>query len=490
MARPPHIVIDERLEYAMQLTLINHNRRFAVEQAVLNYFPRGSGGSAVVRLSPSGRYATAGIEYNGKKATGRAWVPANTTPDNTLRLAFYRAAKQLIPSPPWGALTGVRPVKKAIELLDAATSVGSKSPIVNCQLSIVHCYDVAPSRAEMAADCAAAAVSLRDRLQPQDIALYIGIPFCPTRCAYCSFVSTSTEREGKLIEPYIEALCEEIRVAGETVSRLGLRVRTVYWGGGTPAVLSVEQFSRVMRALKEYFVLDQLWEHTFEAGRPDVITADKLSALHAGGVTRIAVNPQSLQQSVLDAIGRRHTPEQFFAAYELSLAVGFTNINVDLIAGLPGDDTASFLDGLSRVIALSPANITVHTLARKRSARVTQENITGGSAETVGGMLNGAIPMLRERGYAPYYLYRQKFTEGGYENVGWTKPGFACLYNLCMMEELCTVLSLGAGGVTKYVAGNRIERIFHCKYPLEYMDRRGTIKDKLRRFEELYHIGS
>jgi oxygen-independent coproporphyrinogen-3 oxidase len=455
----------------MQITLINHDRRFAVEQAVFNYFPKRDGGQAVVRLSPSGRLASATIEYGGKKSYGKAWAGALSV-DNALRMAFYRAAKQLIDPPPWGALTGVRPVKKAVELLDGGRDVFK---------GLQKRYDVSPARAQMAADCAVSAVSLRNRLGSRDIALYIGIPFCPTRCAYCSFVSQSAERDRKLTRDYLDTLCEEINMAGETVQKLSLCVRAIYWGGGTPAILHPDEFTRLYSHLCKAHFLDSTWEHIVEAGRPDAITPEKLAAYHASGVTRVSVNPQTLDQAVLDAIGRRHTPEQFFSAYEQARKAGFDCINVDLIAGLPGDSAESFRGGLEQILALAPENITVHTLAKKRSSQL--RNYAGAAAP--GGppyVLDSAVLRLRAAGYAPYYLYRQKFTEGGFENTGWAKPGRACIYNLCMMEELCTVLSLGAGGVTKTVKDGRIERLFHCKYPLEYIARRDTIKDSLAAF--------
>jgi oxygen-independent coproporphyrinogen-3 oxidase len=457
------------------LTLIGHNRKFAVEQAVLNYFPKRDGGSAVVRLSESGRLASAMIEYNGKTARGRAWTQPGSSPDNALRFAFYRAAKQIVTPPPWGALTGVRPVKKALEIRGGGHNVAAE---------LSRRYDVSPARAKMAADCAESAASLRERLKPGDFALYIGIPFCPTRCAYCSFVSSAVQKERRLTREYLDTLREEIELAGETVRELGLRLRSIYWGGGTPAILEPDGLSLLLCKLREVFALDGLWEHTFEAGRPDAVTAEKLQAAREGGVTRISVNPQALHQNVLDAIGRKHTPEQFFEAFELARKAGFSNINTDLIAGLPGD--SRFLDSLENILALCPENITVHTLAKKRGSRVAQENMQVGSAPAVAEMLDGANGLLQNAGYNPYYLYRQKFTEGGFENTGWSKPGYECLYNLCMMEELCTVLSLGAGGVTKWVGGSRIERLFHCKYPLEYIQRRDIMKDNLSAFAELY----
>jgi oxygen-independent coproporphyrinogen-3 oxidase len=270
-------------------------------------------------------------------------------------------------------------------------------------------------------------------------------------------------------------------LAGETAARLGLRVRAVYWGGGTPAVLPPEMFLSLSRKLAECFDLSGLMEYTVEAGRPDAITPDKLEAYLRSGAGRISVNPQTLRQDVLDAIGRRHTPGQFFTAYEQARAAGFEAVNVDLIAGLPGD--TGFLCGLEEILSLIPENITIHTLAKKRASHLHAGQTSVFSADEVAAMLDGADPRLRESGYTPYYLYRQKFSEGGFENTGWSKPGRECLYNLSMMEELATILSLGAGGVTKAVTKNRITRFFHCKYPLDYVNRCDTMGSIYTAFE-------
>jgi len=444
----------------MTLHLINHDRRFAVEQAVLNYFPHRDGGEAAVKLDPSGRLASVKIEYGGKTAYGRAYVTGSRSVDNTLRLAFYRAAKQVLAPPPWGALTGVRPVKKAVELLDSGEDVFS---------GLQKHYDVSAERARMAADCAAHTANWRKRLGKRDIAVYVAIPFCPTRCAYCSFVSQSVERDKGMMERYTEVLKKEIVSMAETVSRSGLRVRAVYWGGGTPAVLPSEMYCDLADTLDKHLDLSGVIEYTVEAGRPDAITPQKLEAYRKSGAGRVSVNPQTLRQEVLDAIGRRHTPDDFFKAYEQARSAGFHVVNTDLIAGLPADNPDGFLRGMDEILRLNPENITVHTLAKKRSSHLNDGQTAVCTADGVAAMLDGAGMRLRSAGYAPYYLYRQKFSEGGFENTGWTKPGHECLYNLCMMEELTTVLSLGAGGVSKIVTGSLIERVFHCKYPLDYV---------------------
>ncbi|MDR1693419.1 MAG: coproporphyrinogen dehydrogenase HemZ, partial [Oscillospiraceae bacterium] len=379
----------------------------------------------------------------------------------------------LISAPPWGALTGIRPVKKAIELLDAGK---------DAERELQTKFNVFPSRARMAKDCAEIALKLRESLSPGEIALYIGIPFCPTRCAYCSFVSSAVKNDRKLTGKYLDTLYEEIEIAGDAISKIGAKVRSIYWGGGTPAILPPDEILRLYKKLYKAFDLYSLQEHTFEAGRPDAVTKEKLEAVKACGVNRICVNPQSLSDNVLNLIGRRHTSEQFFSAFELARRTGIPVVNTDLIAGLPGGD--DFLGGLTRLLALDqpPENITIHTLARKRGSRVTLENTQIPGAEEVFAMLDGAEGMLRSAGYKPYYLYRQKFTEGGFENTGWSKPGYECQYNLLMMEELSTVLSLGAGGVTKIVRNGLIERQFHCKYPLEYIERRDIMRERISEF--------
>jgi oxygen-independent coproporphyrinogen-3 oxidase len=284
-------------------------------------------------------------------------------------------------------------------------------------------------------------------------------------------------RAGKLTEPFCAALAQEMRAAGEVVRRSGKRVVSVYWGGGTPTALSAEQLDRLLGTLAERFDLRDVREHTVEAGRPDTITAEKLGVLRAHGVTRVSVNPQTMDDGILEGIGRRHTAAQTLEAVELVRAAGCFTLNMDLIAGLPGDDPQTFLRGLAGVLDCRPGNVTVHTLARKNGARIT----TGAEAlpepAAVGAMLDGASARLRAAGYGPYYLYRQKYMAASRENVGWSLPGAECLYNLLIMEELRTVLALGAGGSTKlvYPAENRIERVFNPKYAKEYIDAIDTV---------------
>ena len=301
--------------------------------------------------------------------------------------------------------------------------------------------------------------------------LYVGIPFCPTRCAYCSFVSQSVEKSMALIRPFLEALEREIDAVAEQVRLLGLRPVALYMGGGTPTTLSARELDALCGRLERALDLSALREYTVEAGRPDTITEEKLSVLRAHGVDRVSVNPQTMSDAVLEAIGRRHTAEDIVRALEKVRAVGGFAVNMDLIAGLPQDSPAGFAQTLERVLAFQAENITVHTLSIKKGSRLAQEEAGLPGGEEVARMLALAEERLRACGYAPYYLYRQKFMSGGFENVGWAKKGYINLYNICMMEELCSILAMGAGGSTKLIGppGSRNIRLTAPKYPLEYI---------------------
>ena len=330
---------------------------------------------------------------------------------------------------------------------------------------------VAPARSRLAAECSLATVEAAERLRPQDVSVYIGIPFCPTRCVYCSFVSQTTGRQGALLEPYLEALEREIAHTGALLRASGKTVRTLYIGGGTPTTLSTGQLCRLMQAIAAHFDLSSLIEYTVEGGRPDTLDRAKLDAIFQNGCGRVSINPQTMNDAVLRRIGRCHTAQQTRTAYMDAAAAGLS-INMDLIAGLPLDTPESFADSLAQVLALAPDNITVHTLALKKGADLYFSREELPTAEAVRAMLDGAEHALREHGYRPYYLYRQKYMSGSFENIGWTKPGSACLYNIYMMEELHSSLSLGGGGMTKInLPDGRLERFHNPKFPQQYIAR-------------------
>ena len=334
-------------------------------------------------------------------------------------------------------------------------------------------YFVSPSRTELALDAARAGLAAKASLKPDEISLYIGIPFCPSRCAYCSFVSADVKKALKLVEPYLEALCREIAACGPLLREAELYLRTIYIGGGTPTTLSAPQLDRLLTQVETCFDLSRLTEYTVEAGRPDTITAEKLAVLARHGVDRVSVNPQSMEDTVLEAMGRDHRAADIYRAYEIVRASGVPMVNMDLIAGLPRDTVAGFQNTLDQVLALDPENITVHTLALKKGSRLIMERQGLPSGEETAAMLDYAWPRLRETGYLPYYLYRQKYMSGALENIGWCKPGCEGLYNICIMEELHTILALGGGGSTKLTdpATGKIVRITNPKYPHVYLER-------------------
>ena len=317
------------------------------------------------------------------------------------------------------------------------------------------------------------------------MSLYISIPFCPSRCSYCSFVSHSIAEAGKLIPAYVDCLCRELSIWGELIRRLELKLDTVYIGGGTPTAISAEQLGQIMDAVRANMHMDPVREYTVEAGRPDTITPEKLEVIRSHGATRITINPQTLNDKVLRAIGRKHTAQQAVDAFRLARSLGFANINMDLIAGLPEDTPDSFRDTLDRVIALDPESITVHTLTLKRSAALYAQ---GGSqiANPAAAMVDYSVRRLPEAGYRPYYLYRQKNTLENLENVGYAKPGFESLYNILIMDETQTILGAGCAASTKLVTPDgQITRIHNHKFPYEYIGRFDSLMEKKQQIDQI-----
>lgn len=371
-------------------------------------------------------------------------------------------------TPKWGILTGIRPIKLLRSIL---SSMGEEKGMEYFKRNFL----VSNQKAELSLLTVRNEERLLSNIKPDSFSLYVSIPFCPSRCSYCSFVSSSVEKTVHLIPDYVRLLCREIQYTAKIAESLRLRLESVYVGGGTPTTLDARQLRLILGTITDSFNLRDCSEFTVEAGRPDTITTEKLIALKEGGVTRISVNPQTLNDEVLKTIGRRHTAEQTLSAFALARELGFTNINMDLIAGLPGDSVESFTSTLDRILALSPESVTVHTLCLKRSARIFQDESkcvdnTAGSADQ---MLDYADEQLLQNGYAPYYLYRQSRMVGNLENTGWAKPGFESPYNVLIMDETQTILACGAGAVSKIKAPNSncLERIFNFKYPYEYISR-------------------
>lgn len=469
----------------MRLYLHGHNYKYAAEQMMLSLYPaerpeypegRPEGDRVELSLSQGARFVTASCKLvsHGRTYRGRSAVRADSITDGIsrdklcsriIKNAFYRAALSSGHGKPvWGALTGVRPGKLFCSLMENSDANEALKRFISD-------YDVSRERAELCRDTSLVTQQVRTSLGEKDACLYVGIPFCPTRCSYCSFVSQSVEKSMKLIPPFLDALMLEIDAAAKAVNELGLSVISIYMGGGTPTTLSPEQLGRLCSRLSERFDLSRLREYTVEAGRPDTITGAKLQVLKSHGVDRVSVNPQTMRDDVLEAIGRRHTAQDICDALGKVRGVGGMAVNMDLIAGLTSDSVEGFAATLDMVTKLEPENITVHTLSLKKGSRITLEGSALPTAAEVGRMLDIAGDKLRAAGYFPYYLYRQKFMSGGFENVGWTKAGGVNLYNVCIMEELCSIIALGGGGSTKLVSrdGGHSIRLFAPKYPAEYI---------------------
>ncbi len=387
--------------------------------------------------------------------------------------------------PKWGVLTGVRPSKLMTKLIDEMGDEKAKDFFTGNLLVTVDKTDLAYSVAKKEEQI----IALSDE---KSFSLYISIPFCPTRCNYCSFVSHSVEQAKKLIPGYVDLLCRELEYTAEIANRIGLRLESVYWGGGTPTTLEADQIAKICAVISKSFDLSFLREYTVEAGRPDTVTTEKLMALKMAGVGRISINPQTFNDSVLRAIGRRHNSAQTIKAFEMARDTGFDNINMDLIAGLTGDTFPSFCNTLDTAISLNPENITLHTLALKRSSGIVTGKIDVESGELADKMLRRASRQFKENGYEPYYMYRQSRSLGNLENVGWCKLGYECLYNVFMMEECHTVLAVGAGAVIKLkeFGVNNIERIFNFKYPYEYITRFDEVLNRKNKIYEFYGVNN
>ena len=471
----------------MKLTLIGHDDRYAVEQLLMALFPEDTRGEAVSTLHRGGTWLTASTSITLEGKTVRASRRLRASEESVrlrrraLQQSCYLAARKLLPEvPAWGALAGVRPTKiTSKHLLEGGTEASADKLLKDV-------YYVTPDRRRLALDCSKSTVAAAKLLEPTDVSLYVGIPFCPTRCSYCSFVSRTIGKKTELLDPYLQALEAEIRHTGKLLADSGRKVRTVYIGGGTPTTLSTPQMAALLDTIRDHFDLSRCIEFTVEGGRPDTLNAEKLRAIRDHGADRMSINPQTMEDHVLRACGRPHKAEDVVRAYREAVDAGFRAINMDLIAGLPQDTVEGFRRSLDAVAALEPANITVHTLALKKGADLFEKRQQLPSFEEAARMVSYAGETLRGLGYVPYYLYRQKYMSGSFENVGWSKDGLDCLYNIYMMEEVHTILSLGGGGMNKVNFPDGSLRRFHNpKFPEQYIE---MLPSVLRQKEELFSL--
>lgn len=435
--------------------------------------------------------ALEGDEITVKAKIDGKYAEAKRTAENeharNMELAVFGVLTEILSiRPKWGVLTGIRPVKLAMQLHDRGLSEEEiRKKLKEERL-------VSDEKLDLLLTTMEHELEIRASSRPNSVSLYISIPFCPSRCSYCTFTSHSVEKAAKLIPQYVELLCGELKDIAVLIDEIGLHLETVYMGGGTPTVLTAKQLDRVLSTVNESFDMTGVRELTVEAGRPDTITAEKLAVLKKNGVGRISINPQTMDDEVLAAIGRKHTAEDVKNAFALAKTFGFDSINMDLISGLPGDNMEKFRKTIAEVIAMNPDNITLHTLTVKHGANLAPM-AQSVFAATADAMNEYAYGEFSKAGYFPYYLYRQKGTVDNLENVGFCKPGKEGIYNIFIMDETHTILSAGAGGVTKMKApyDKKIERIFNFKYPYEYIERFELMnerKEQVRNFYEKYPL--
>ena len=466
----------------MKYYLVGHDRNTAVQDTLISLMPEEQhirvfddleDDTMTVEVKRNGRFITTycTLRRGEKVYTSKKRTTAKTTSDEDIRwdltrsvkTAVYKCVLRLLPHKPvWGSQTGVKPAKIIRFDLQNGMSDAEADEVLKKR------YFISKEKRDLCIRCAKVSNACEAQLAPNEIQIYIGIAFCPAKCSYCSFVSNSVQKMGHLVEPYVQCLLKEIEAVSDMVKANSLKIGSIYIGGGTPTVLNDDQFERLLTAVNEHLYRDDLREYSVEAGRPETINRKKLELMRDFNVTRISINPQTMINSVLKGVGRNHTKDDIIEKFNLAREVGNFVINMDLIAGLPGDDEAGLLESVREVCKLDPDNVTVHSLAKKRGAAVIYDNHYDLDAKT----LNKAHKYIRGKGYEPYYIYRQKYIAGGLENTGFAKNGTISFYNVAMMEELCTVIAIGAGGVSKITNnyGMKLDRIANPKYPKEYID--------------------
>lgn len=477
----------------MILRVVNHKFHYEMENLCRVFFPyetirvinddSDEADDITVVTSMSGKYVVGvSVNINGTIGEKEKAVADYDNCEREMAILLFSLLSEITGYvPKWGILTGVRPSKLMNSLIkdygDDDARAYFKDKLLVCEKKTELAYSVAKAEEKI--------MALSDE---KSFSLYVSIPFCPTRCNYCSFVSHSIAQAKKLLPDYVENLCREIKETAEVANSLGLRLESIYWGGGTPTTLSADMLKKICDEINNDFDLSHIREYTIEAGRADTVTPEKLKVIKAAGVGRISINPQTFNDDVLKAIGRRHTVDDVVRVFNEAREIGFDNINMDLIAGLTDDTYESFCNSVDRAISMNPENITLHTLALKRSSTIVTHGVDVQSGEIANKMLEYAQNRFYSGGYKPYYMYRQSRSLGNLENVGWCKDGFECLYNIFMMEECHTVLAVGAGAVTKLKDPNsrNIERIFNYKYPYEYNSRYDVIAERKDQIKEFY----
>lgn len=479
----------------MNLCNINHSFGYETEKLSRLFLPNEKI-NILDRVEPADIYAVTEIKegaavselHIGDKTASaieritEGETPANSPEELAIAVSLYNCFCELFEfALSWGILTGVRPAK-LFSSLKRRYGADKAKEYFSEQLKV---SDKKISLCEATAETESKIV---EKSTADSFSLYVSIPFCPSRCSYCSFVSHSVEKAKKLIPEYLEKLKTELTATAQIAKNNRLALKSVYIGGGTPTSLTTEQISDLMAHIKANFDLSGILEYTVEAGRPDTLDCEKLTAILEGGATRISINPQTLNDAVLEKIGRRHTAEQAISAFKLAREVGFDNINMDLIAGLPGDTLESFKKTVDEIIALYPENVTVHSLSLKRAADLNRGEPDMSDGIVADKMVDYARERLSKAGITPYYMYRQSKTVGNLENVGYARLGYEGVYNVYIMDETHSILACGASAVTKLrePGGSRIERIFNFKYPYEYIEGIDTLIERKNGINEFY----
>ena len=431
-----------------------------------------------VKSSINGNNVTAELYENGEQVCARNEEIDWRGKRHALSSSVYHMLKEKTGQyTPWGMMTGIRPAKSINTYIDNGFSVEESIR------RLIGVFEITRPKAELAAKVALAERDILKKADSGGISLYIGIPFCPTRCLYCSFTSYPLDKYSGKVDAYIEALIKELRFIGEKAK--GKRLDSIYIGGGTPTSLSAQQLDTLMGSVSEIFDTDRLLEYTVEAGRPDTITPEKLAVINKNGAGRISINPQTMNDKTLQLIGRKHSVDDIKRVYYEARESGHKNINMDLILGLPGETETEVSHTMSEIALLAPESLTVHTLAVKRASALREKlgEYNLAKAMQMEKMLDISSKGAHDMGLSPYYMYRQKNMLGSFENVGYSKKGFESVYNVVIMEETQTILAAGAGASTKLYDGEsgRIERIFNVKNVDEYISRIDEMIDRKRK---------
>ena len=482
---------------------VGHNFDYETEKVTRIFFPfekitvvhetKSGDNTAVCEIvgNESGVAAKAYVNLFGKTASAEETVPRGDRKEQELAIArcLYRCLSSITgDKSDWGILTGIRPAKLFSSLVSAGGEDFARERFKTAYLA-------GDNKISLCADTGKSEKRVIDTSKPQSFSLYVSVPFCPSRCSYCSFVSHSVENAKDIIPEYLKLLKKELETTSHIVKDLNLKLETVYVGGGTPTSITAEQLKDLLFCIRENFEFSSVREFTVEAGRPDTVDIKKLGVIKAAGATRISINPQSMNDKVLKTIGRRHTAKDQKDAFLSARSAGFDNINTDLIAGLPGDTFESFKESLSDILSLSPESVTVHALSVKRAANIVRAGELPDMSVGVDAarMVDYARDTLENGGLLPYYMYRQSKTVGNLENVGYAKAGYEGLYNVFIMDETHTIIACGASAVSKLKepGGDNIERIFNFKYPYEYIKRFDEIiarKEGVKAYYDKYPV--